>query len=30
MGYVAIAGVMVGITIMMSSDFGAERSLVGG
>lgn len=30
MGYLAIAGVMVGITIMMWSDFGAERSLVGG
>lgn len=29
-GYLAIAGVMVGITIMMWSDFGAERSLVGG
>jgi drug/metabolite transporter (DMT)-like permease len=30
MGYVAITGVMVGIAIMMSADFGAERSFVGG
>jgi drug/metabolite transporter (DMT)-like permease len=29
-GYVAIAGVMVGITLMMASDLGAERSLLGG
>lgn len=29
-GYVAIAGVMVGITVMMSSDLGQERSFAGG
>ena len=29
-GYVAIAGVMAGITIMMWSDFGADRSFIGG
>jgi drug/metabolite transporter (DMT)-like permease len=29
-GYVAIAGVMVGITVMMASGLGAERSFVGG
>lgn len=29
-GYVAILGVMVGITLMMASDLGAERSFVGG
>ena len=29
-GYVAIAGVMVGITVMMSSDLGEERSFAGG
>lgn len=28
-GYVAVAGVIVGIGLMMSSDFGAERSLAG-
>ncbi len=29
-GYVAIVGVMAGIALMMSSDFGADRSFIGG